>query len=330
MKKIFFVIPVYKSEKYLKRCVDSVLAQKYPEVGIVLVDDGSPDSCPQLCDDFAAEHDNIEVIHKPNGGLSDARNAGLDYVRQNADGDDYLTFLDSDDFVSPDFASTLIDLCERENCGLAQCGYEKGPDDTFTTIQTHTGTEIRSWQETLLGYELKSQSCAKIYRVSAFCGLEFPKGRINEDEFVTYRAVYAAGRVAVTDNRLYYYYQHVTSIMDNVAKKLKDNPRRYDFLDAYAQRIQFFEAKNLPDQVLKTREKICTDIILRYCEQMYLAKEDRDTDATNGTYMKIYRDNFRSMIKRRGIPFKRAAMYISFFVAPWSAVVMGRIFTLRK
>ena len=90
---IYFVIPVYKVEDYIVRCVNSVVSQTYDDVSIVLVDDGSPDNCPEICDRLASRHSNIKVIHKPNGGLSDARNAGIDYVMSVADKDDYITFL---------------------------------------------------------------------------------------------------------------------------------------------------------------------------------------------------------------------------------------------
>jgi len=177
---------------------------------------------------------------------------------------------------------------------------------------------------------MKSQSCAKIYRVSVFRNLFFPVGVLNEDEFTTYRAIYTAKNVAFTDEMLYYYYQHGTSIMDEIAKKLKNNPHRYDYLKAYDERITFFTEKNEPRQVLKTHEKICTDIILRYCEQMHLNKKDRDTDCISGEYTKNYRKHFKIMIGRKAIPPKRRLMYIAFYIFPYSAVLMSKIFTLRK
>ena len=155
-------------------------------------------------------------------------------------------------------------------------------------------------------------------------------GVINEDEFTTYRAVYSAENMVFTDENLYYYFQHGTGIMAEVAKKLKNNARRYDFLKAYEERIKFFEEKKLPLQVMKTKEKICTDIILRYCEQMWLKKEDRDIDCINGTYMKLYRHNFKEMIKRKGMPLKRRLMFNFFYVMPISGVIAGRILGMRK
>ena len=330
MKKIFFVIPVYKVEKYLKRCVESVLMQTYPDFKIILVDDGSPDGCPGICDDFAEKYENISVIHKENGGLSDARNAGIRYVQEVADRDDYLTFLDSDDYVRSDFSKRMIELMEKNNCNMAQCDYEKGNKDGFSPCSYDTTLFVTDSEQALLGYRLKSQSCAKVYRLSTFDDVLFPVGMYNEDEFVTYRAVYQAKRIVFTDEKLYYYYQHGTSIMEEVAKKLKNNPHKYDYLKAYEERSRFFEEKNLPEQVMKTKEKICTDIILRYCEQMYLKKSDRDTECIDGTYMRIYRENYKLMIKRPAIPIKRKLMYQIFYRLPLVGVLMGKLFTLRK
>lgn len=330
MKKLYFIIPVYKVEDYLERCVNSVLAQSYSNIEIVLVDDDSPDRCPAMCDKYAAEHGNIHVIHKPNGGLSDARNAGLEYIYENVTDDEYITFLDSDDFVHPLYAEKMIAICEENGCGMAQCGYEKGSADTFSDDESKNSFHITDAESALLGYALKSQCCAKIFKAETYRNLRFTKGVLNEDEFITYKAVFAAKKVAFTDENLYYYFQHSTSIMDVIAKKLKDNPHRYDFLTAYSERIAFFEAKNLPLQVMKTHEKICTDIILRYCEQMYLNKQDRDTDCVNGVYVRMYREHYKLMIKRGGMPLKRKLMYIGFNIFPYSAVIMGKIFTLRK
>lgn len=329
MKKLYFIIPVYNVEKYIHRCVDSVISQTYSNIEIVLVDDGSADNCPSICDEYAERYENIRVIHKQNGGLSDARNAGLLYVKDNAEAEDYLTFLDSDDFVHKTYAEKMISLCEENSCDIVQCGYEKGTKDDFTKTDC-AKVFCTDADSALLGYTLKSQSCAKVYKVKTFVDVLFPVGVLNEDEFVTYRAVYNAEKVALTQEKLYYYYQHDKSIMDNIAKKLLNNPHRYDYLKAYDERTEFFKNKNKPEQVMKTYEKICTDIILRYCEQMYLEKAERDVDCINGEYMRLYRTNFRMMIRRKGIPLKRRLMYIAFYILPYSAVLMGKVFALRK
>ena len=330
MKKIFFIIPVYKVEEFLQRCIESVLRQSYGSVQLVLVDDGSPDRCPEICDRYAEKFDNIKVIHKQNGGLSEARNAGLRYILEVAGEDDYITFLDSDDFVREDFAEKLILLCEQNSCGCAQCDYEKGNANGFTPVNSGSSEFFTDSDSALLNQKLKSQSCAKIYKVSAFNGVSYPVGMLNEDEFTTYRAVYNSKNVAFTTEKLYYYYQRDFSIMTEIARKLKNNPHSFDWLKAYEERIEFFEKQNKPEQVLRTHEKICTDIILRYSEQMYLKKDDRDKACISGEYLRIYRNSYRKMMGRQGISLSRRLMYIAFNILPYSAVIMGKIFGLRK
>lgn len=330
VKKIYFIIPVYNVEEYLSRCVDSVVSQSHKNSEIILIDDGSPDRCPEICDEYGKRYDNITVIHKKNGGLSDARNAGISYVMKKADDDEYITFVDSDDFIHPSYAEKMIGLCERLDCDMAQCGYERGERGRFSENAYAGGVRRTDGESALLGYELKSQVFAKVFKIRTFRNLTFPQGRLNEDEFVTYRAVYGAKGAAFSKEKLYYYFKRGSSIMDDIAKKLKGNPRRYDFLAAYEERALFFEGENKPEQVGKTHEKVCTDIILRYCEQMYLKRGDRDEDCVNGKYTRIYREHFRLMIKRRAIPLRRRMMYIAFFICPYSAVLMGRIFSLRK
>lgn len=328
MQKLFFVIPVYKVEDYLCRCIDSVLAQTASGVEIVLIDDGSPDNCGSICDSYAEKYENITVIHKQNGGLSSARNAGIEKVLETAYETDFITFLDSDDFVHPVYAQYMLELCKNNNCQVAQCDYEKGANDGFELKQPEENAVFSNAEDALSGYTLKSQSCAKIYQISVIKDIRFPTGMINEDEFTTYRLVYNAENVALSNQKLYYYFQHGASIMDDIAKKLKDNPHRFDYLKAYDERIEFFKNENKPVQVLKTREKICTDIILRYCEQKNLEKKYRDSDLKE--YIKMYRKNFKLMIHRKGIPFKRKVMYIGFYIMPMSGVLMSKIFVLRK
>ena len=102
---ISIIVPVYKVEKYLEKCIQSILNQTYKEFELLLVDDGSPDRCPELCDFYAAQYDNVIALHKSNGGLSDARNYGLKYAKGN-----FITFVDSDDYISPDYLETLVAL----------------------------------------------------------------------------------------------------------------------------------------------------------------------------------------------------------------------------
>ena len=173
MNKIFYIVPVYKVEKYLKRCVDSILAQTYENIELILVDDGSPDNCPKICDDYAEKYPNIKVIHKENGGLSDARNAGIIYVREAADEGDYLSFVDSDDYLNPEFSKIMITLCEENDCNMAQCGYEKGKNEFFVNRKIKENTVFMSATDALEGYRLKSMVCSKIFKAKLFDDILF-------------------------------------------------------------------------------------------------------------------------------------------------------------
>ena len=162
MPRFSIIIPIYKVEEFLDRCVKSVLCQSFTDYEVILVDDGSPDNCPLLCDAWAALDQRVKVIHKENGGLSDARNAGIRYVNEIATEDDFITFLDSDDFVHPLYTEKMVSLCEKYSCDAAQCEYEKGDKDSFTHCEEKEESFALTSEEALLGYTLKSQSCAKI------------------------------------------------------------------------------------------------------------------------------------------------------------------------
>lgn len=137
-KIVSIIIPIYKVETFLPRCVDSVLAQTYPHIEIILVDDGSPDRCPQLCDDYAAKHPNVQVVHKKNGGLSSARNAGMRVATG-----DYILFIDSDDWIDPEMVADLIGIAEREQVDFVRtrakyANWRDHPDGTVCDFGNET------------------------------------------------------------------------------------------------------------------------------------------------------------------------------------------------
>ena len=117
---ISIIVPIYNVEKYLKQCIESIISQTYRNIEIILVDDGSPDNCGKICDEYSQKDKRIIVLHKENGGLSDARNKGIDIAKG-----DYLTFVDSDDFVNIDYIEKLYNSIKFNNTKLAQCGISK-------------------------------------------------------------------------------------------------------------------------------------------------------------------------------------------------------------
>lgn len=124
MPTISVIVPVYKVEPYLNRCVDSILRQTYQDFELILVDDGSPDRCGEICDGYARQDSRVHVIHKENGGLSDARNAGIDWVEANSDSR-WLIFADSDDWVHPELLARLLDAATAFDLKISVCGYQE-------------------------------------------------------------------------------------------------------------------------------------------------------------------------------------------------------------
>lgn len=240
--KISIIIPVYKVEDYLRQCVDSVLGQTMADFEMILVDDGSPDRCPQICDELAAEDERIRVIHKKNGGLSSARNEGMKIATG-----EFLFFLDSDDFLHPQTMEILLDIAEKEQCDISCCNYQtiEKREVHYQRIELPVSYRVFSNEQVL--EKMYDQSlgmtviaCAKLYRRSLFEGIEYPEGCLHEDEFTTYKLYYRAKKVSYTEEKLYYYYQNAESIT-HVAYKIE----RLAALRAFQERLDFFKEKSL-------------------------------------------------------------------------------------
>ena len=143
MANISVIVPVYKVEEFLSRCVDSILCQSYTDFELILVDDGSPDSCGAMCDGYAEQDSRVHVIHQENGGLSAARNSGIDWVFANSDSR-WLAFVDSDDWVHPDFLKVLYETAEETLCRISVCGFFRTSGEDFPEQPYHAPMRIAS------------------------------------------------------------------------------------------------------------------------------------------------------------------------------------------
>ena len=255
------IIPVYRVEPYLRTCVDSVLAQTHRALDVILVDDGSPDGCPAICDSYAAADGRVRVIHQANAGLSAARNAGLAVARGA-----YVSFVDSDDVVAPTFVETLLRACVGGGASVAQCAFTTSPDalagGTFACPAGEASLGAPSF-EVLSPREASTRLVQdgsgaytvvwdKLYRRDLLEGIRFPVGRQNEDEYVTYRLLWGAASVAVTDARLYFYRQRPTSTMGFGFSR-----RSLVAIDALGQRMEFYRSHDAPDLAMLTRAVRC-------------------------------------------------------------------------
>jgi len=232
------IIPIYKVELYLRECVDSVINQTYKDLEIILVDDGSPDNCPKMCDEYAKQDNRIKVIHKENGGLSDARNAGMKIATA-----DYWSFVDSDDVCHPQMIEVLMQpLIEDKRFKMSACGYTKDADtwndDHIHSVQKMSGLDYMNQ------IELWTVAWGKIYAKELFNKIKYPKGRLHEDEFTTYKLAYYAQNVAYINVPYYLYRQREDSI---IGQKSISVQRMTDAFVALWERLEFFEKENATD-----------------------------------------------------------------------------------
>lgn len=213
---ISIIVPIYKVEKYLKRCVDSILDQAYENIEIILVDDGSPDQCGIICDTYQKNDKRVKVIHKENGGLSDARNAAIPLTKG-----EYICFIDSDDWVSPYYIEHLYEAVSTCQADLGISWFENVFENKgmqTKPIKKLTQYECLTAEECLrkMLYQDGVEVCAwgKLYKAELFANLRYPVGKLYEDIPVTYETIKRSKKIAVIGNVDYYYFQRKDSIQN--------------------------------------------------------------------------------------------------------------------
>ena len=239
MPLISVIVPVYKVEKYLHKCVDSILVQTFRDFELFLVDDGSPDSCGKICDEYAEKDDRIIVIHKENGGLSDARNVAIDRAKG-----DYLTFIDSDDYVAPDYLESLYYALSQTDSDIAITNIttfdENGQyDNEFYRITDKI--EVLEGKD-IFSTIYRPNACAKLYKRYIFYDIRYPVGRLYEDAFVYYDVLSKANRIVLTGANSYYYLVRDDSIMRQEYKLAFT-----DIIDAIELSVKKLEELSLQD-----------------------------------------------------------------------------------
>ena len=211
MAAISVIVPVYKVEPYIHRCVDSILNQSYSDFELILVDDGSPDGCGCICDDYAKKDSRVHVIHRENGGLAAARNSGIDLAMGSSS--QWLTFVDSDDWIHREYLRILTEAANGFGARIAMCDYFR--TDTVCEDCSVEGMEpccLDAEAAYVSAYGMCMTACCKIYRKDLFETVRFPEGKLHEDAYVTHLPVFGAEKIAVCDLPLYCYYTNPGSI----------------------------------------------------------------------------------------------------------------------
>lgn len=231
---ISVIVPVYKVENYIKQCVESILHQTYTNLEIILVDDGSPDKCPWICDEYAKIDKRVIVLHKENGGQSSARNKALEVAKG-----DYLAFVDSDDYLSENMYSVMMETMLSEKCDIVMCArvdvFNNRKKEYFflPASRTYSGEEAL---DLMLMDTIGSQPWDKIYRRNTYEGLRFPEGRIYEDIGTTYLAFSRCSKFSYIHTPLYYYR------MNESGTSFSEKPNKiFDTFLSFYERMKYAE-----------------------------------------------------------------------------------------
>lgn len=299
MAEISVIVGVYKMPQYLPRCIEGILGQTFRDIELILVDDGSPDECGQICDEYARRDSRVHVIHQQNAGICAARNTGLDWVFANCDSQ-WIFFHDNDDWIHPETLERLLSAAQELDTHIAVCGYQQtsGENPIVEPAQLHP--ERWTPKDFYMQHFVNATVCwGKLYRKTCFEGQRYPPGKYIEDEFLTYRLLFAGPALAVISAPLYAYFVNPAGI-----SKKAWVPKRLDAWEAYDQQIAFFEAMGDEDLV-RFRYRGYLEGTAEYLRCVRQAENREELR----TYEKQIRRKLRSLIQTMG---KRG--YISFWI----------------
>lgn len=289
-EKISIIVPIYNVEKYLNRCIESIVNQTYQNLEIILVDDGSPDQCSEICDQWALKDSRIKVIHKKNGGLSDARNKGMEIASG-----DYIGFVDSDDWLHKNALEILLLFMQESQVDIVEC--KSSSVERYVQDEIVLKNQIKSCRystETalsrlILEKPLKQTVWNKLYRRKLIEQIPFEVGKYHEDEYWTYQIFAKAKEILFIDVILYYYFQRCDSIMGNEFSMkrmdaIEGRYNRFKFLQTNYEKLEFIAKKNLffliiyyGQQALKSKEnieKVYFQKINKYLKEITFTKKE--------------------------------------------------------
>lgn len=257
--KISVIVPVYNVEEYLDKCIESLIGQTYKNLEIILVDDGSEDKSGEICDSWKYKDSRIKVIHKKNGGLSDARNAGMDIATG-----DYIGFIDSDDYINKRMYEILLNNMNDYNSDISVCSIEKvyETNEIYNSVITNKNISIFTAEEALRDLIeegiLKQTVWNKLYKKSVIENIRFEFGKIHEDEFWSYQVFGKSSKIVYTDEKMYYYLQRAGSIMDKPF-----SVKRLDALEARYNRLNYI-IQNYPNLELESKISLFFSCLYQY------------------------------------------------------------------
>lgn len=253
------IVPIYNVDQYVPKCIESIINQTYHNLEIILVDDGSTDRSGLICDRYADIDRRIHVIHKKNGGLSDARNCGLDYASG-----EVIGFVDGDDWIHSQMYEIMINQLINNDASIVTCNFQQNNMEQFMKpIACNTvKTRLMTGTEGIIDIEIPLViACNKIYKCELFNNLQYPVGRLHEDEFVVHKIFHKCDRMVVVDKPLYFYSIREGSIVSKLTEKHIE-----DALSALMDRIEFAEKEKWNEVLPAVVKRYCDYCIDRYFE----------------------------------------------------------------
>jgi glycosyltransferase involved in cell wall biosynthesis len=318
---ISIIVPIYKVEQYLVKCLDSILNQTYKNLEIILVDDGSPDNCPTICEEYANKDERIKVIHQKNGGLSAARNTGINNVSG-----EYIAFIDSDDYIHERMYEILYKNLKEKKADISVCKFIKVTNseqmnnpigqekiDIFNNMEAMENLYNEWYLPTVIAWN-------KLYKKDLFQTVKYPVGEIHEDEFVIHHILDNVKTVVYSDAPLYFYRQRDTSIMGEPY-----NLSRLDEIKAYKERMLFFEKKGYLDLQAQAYRGYLDSLILNYnLVKKYYSKERE-------VYCKLRRDFMEGYLNSSIVlPIKARTVFKLFSFNPFLHKLVLKFWNLKN
>lgn len=320
---VSIIVPIYKTEKYLDRCIKSIINQSYKKLEIILVDDGSPDRCGEICDEWAKKDKRIKVIHKKNGGLSDARNAGIEIAQG-----EYLSFIDSDDYVHRDFIKFLYENCLKNNADISMCGVKQTDKDENINREIKNENIRIVFSKDVLEkkHNIYCVAWNKLYKKSIFNNIRYPKGKIHEDVAVIYKIMYYSNKIAITDSELYFYFSAPESIM-----RSEFSEKRLDALDVIKDSYKFFIENNEKSYAYFILRDYL-DTILEFYKQSYLLKKEKleIRKEIRKELRKEYKKTYKKIILNPNTNISMKFKYVIYRFLPCIYVLVSKIKLRRE
>lgn len=318
MSEISIIVPVYKAEQYLRRCVDSILAQTFSDFDLILVDDGSPDQCPLICDEYAVSDHRIHVIHQVNSGPSLARNNGIEWVFAQSNSR-YLAFVDSDDYLHPQFLEYMYQAVESAQADVGMCCHKYVTDSAcLNGVKRYNISSVKEISaENLMVAQWSGFNYVwgKLFAKKSFQTLRYPKDvSFGEDNLVIFRVMFEASRIVFVDNELYYYFYNPTGIT-----KSPWTPKSLDVFEGIRVQLTYYAEHNYA----KAYEKEIELYIQQYAYQIHRIREDKVNFAKNRSYMWEMQKQMKKLLRQNNSYKARKRFYWYEAVYPKRARVLN-------